>query len=354
MKRKNGFTLIELLAVIVIIAIIALIATPLVLKIINNTKRSATIRSGEFYLSAVEQAIAAEMLSDSNFKATECEIKADGNLLCSELGFNTCEERNSGIICSGNEKEIKVNVKGEKPTEGIIKLNNGIVEDCKFTIGNNSLLMRENNLVFENDIEVIYEENIAAGSTVNVPDIFEYDTIYNITLSNQYVQYTEKAVFLEINGTRYLKFNGEDGIAIDGQNINVDTYIKIEKTNQKLSDYSIMLSHDTISILSKHFVPGNIEISIIDENGQILYTGADEFAEGVSGYAETFHHINNTFHTMLKENKKLYIRIEQVVDNKKVIRQYGGTTPIYQETHPYSWADDSYYWGSNFYPGTVA
>ena len=353
MKRK-GFTLIELLAVIVILAIIALIATPLVLKIVNNTKRNATIRSGEFYLSAAEQSIAAEKLNDSSFKAKECQVKDDGNLLCSELGFNTCEERNSGIVCGGIEKEINVNVRGKKPTGGIIKLNNGTVEDCTFTIDNNILSKKENTLIFENDTEIIYEKDIAAGSTVNVPDIFEYDTIYNITLSNQYVQYTEKAVFLEINGTRYLKFNGEDGIAIDGQNINVDTYIKIEKTNQELSDYSIMLSHDTISILSKHFVPGHIIISIIDEKGQILYTGADEFDEGVSGYAETFHHINNTFHTMLKENKKLYIRIEQVVDNKKVIRQYGGTTPIYQETHPYSWADDSYYWGSNFYPGTVA
>ena len=36
---KRGFTLIELLAVIVILAIIALIATPLVLNVIDDSKK---------------------------------------------------------------------------------------------------------------------------------------------------------------------------------------------------------------------------------------------------------------------------------------------------------------------------
>ena len=39
--RNKGFTLIELLAVIVILAIIALIATPIVLGIINDSRKSA-------------------------------------------------------------------------------------------------------------------------------------------------------------------------------------------------------------------------------------------------------------------------------------------------------------------------
>jgi len=40
MNNKRGFTLIELLAVIVILAIIALITAPVVLKMIENTKKN--------------------------------------------------------------------------------------------------------------------------------------------------------------------------------------------------------------------------------------------------------------------------------------------------------------------------
>ena len=44
-NNTKGFTLIELLAVIVILSIIALIATPIVLNIINTTRKGAAARS---------------------------------------------------------------------------------------------------------------------------------------------------------------------------------------------------------------------------------------------------------------------------------------------------------------------
>ena len=55
MKNK-GFTLIELLAVIVILAIIALIATPIILGIINDARKSAKERSAELVYTGVEYA----------------------------------------------------------------------------------------------------------------------------------------------------------------------------------------------------------------------------------------------------------------------------------------------------------
>ena len=45
MKVRNGFTLIELLAVIVILVIIVLIATPLVLNIIEKSKKHSFLNS---------------------------------------------------------------------------------------------------------------------------------------------------------------------------------------------------------------------------------------------------------------------------------------------------------------------
>ena len=82
MKNK-GFTLIELLAVIVILAIIALIATPIIIGIINDSKKQSTIRSAELYESAVKNAtLAYNLRENKKFPYTSCDILDGGNLSC--------------------------------------------------------------------------------------------------------------------------------------------------------------------------------------------------------------------------------------------------------------------------------
>ena len=53
--RNKGFTLVELLAVIVILAIISLIATPMVLGVIEKSKKSAAIESANGIMDAAEK-----------------------------------------------------------------------------------------------------------------------------------------------------------------------------------------------------------------------------------------------------------------------------------------------------------
>lgn len=62
MKRRNGFTLIELLAVIIILAIIALIATPIVLDVINDAKKSAAESEANLVLSSINNYCATEAM----------------------------------------------------------------------------------------------------------------------------------------------------------------------------------------------------------------------------------------------------------------------------------------------------
>ena len=57
--KKKGFTLIELLAVIVVLAIIALIAVPMVLGIIETSKKNAFKNSVYAALDAAEYYYAA-------------------------------------------------------------------------------------------------------------------------------------------------------------------------------------------------------------------------------------------------------------------------------------------------------
>ena len=68
--NKKGFTLLELLAVIVILAIIALIATPIVLNMINNAKKSAAVDSAYGYIKAIEY---NNTMAEMNKKYTKIE-----------------------------------------------------------------------------------------------------------------------------------------------------------------------------------------------------------------------------------------------------------------------------------------
>ena len=65
MKRKNGFTLIELLVIIVILAIIAVITVPVVLGIIDNSKKKTTKDSALGYKRAVEQYYATKLMNNN-------------------------------------------------------------------------------------------------------------------------------------------------------------------------------------------------------------------------------------------------------------------------------------------------
>jgi len=114
--RKKGFTLIELLAVIVILAIIALIATPIVMNVIENAKKGAAERTAENYVDAVEIAIAAKRLDGT--------ILADGTYSLTEL--------------EADDKLGTIEVSGNKPTEGSIKISNGSVvtdSETKIKVG---------------------------------------------------------------------------------------------------------------------------------------------------------------------------------------------------------------------------
>ena len=57
---KNGFTLIELLAVIIILAIVALIATPIILDVVDDARKSAGLSESNMILSGINNYCATE------------------------------------------------------------------------------------------------------------------------------------------------------------------------------------------------------------------------------------------------------------------------------------------------------
>ena len=94
---NKAFTLIELLAVIVILAIISLIAIPIVLNIIDSSKKASDKRSIELYAKAIQNSIADYALThkgnydslvgiytSDEFK-NKLEINYNGNIDCDTI-----------------------------------------------------------------------------------------------------------------------------------------------------------------------------------------------------------------------------------------------------------------------------
>ena len=99
---KKGFTLIELLAVIVILAIIALIAVPIVVNIINDSKKESQQRSIDLYVDHVQKAITKYQMTHPDFNPKECTIE------------------DKKLTCDGTP--IEVEMKGQTPESGTITI----------------------------------------------------------------------------------------------------------------------------------------------------------------------------------------------------------------------------------------
>ena len=105
---KKGFTLIELLAVIVILAIISLIATPIVVNIINDSKKESLQRSIDLYVDHAQKAITKYQMTHPDFNPKECTIE------------------DKKLTCDGTE--IEVEMKGQTPESGTITIENNKIK----------------------------------------------------------------------------------------------------------------------------------------------------------------------------------------------------------------------------------
>lgn len=111
MRKRNGFTLIELLAIIVILAIIAVITVPIILNIIDNSKRGAAIDSAYGYRDAINKWYVSKMLDDNSY------VIEDG-------------EHDINYFVN-----LGVDVSGEKPSDGWVMIESNNVTDFSIKIG---------------------------------------------------------------------------------------------------------------------------------------------------------------------------------------------------------------------------
>ena len=141
---KKGFTLIELLAVIVILAIVAIIATPIILNIIEDSRKQAVKSSAELYVDGLTKQIASKNMINE-FNPSSCTI-SNGNVTCDNTPFD-------------------YQTNGDKPTSGSISFNNGVVTGYTLTISGYIVTKNQNgvsitkvgSVVFNGTIETAVE-----------------------------------------------------------------------------------------------------------------------------------------------------------------------------------------------------
>lgn len=112
-SKTRGFTLIELLAIIVILAIIAVITVPIILNVIENSRRGAAIDSAYGYKEAIHDYYLTKLSEDIDYQLNGIYTVSDGKL----IGEN--EE--------GTSLTHTILFSGTKPSSGNVGITNGVI-----------------------------------------------------------------------------------------------------------------------------------------------------------------------------------------------------------------------------------
>ena len=122
-KKKNAFTLIELLAIIVILAIIAVITVPIILNVIENARKGASIDSAYNYKDAINKYYLERLSTNTSYQFP-----------------NGVYDIDNGELTKGTDT-LNITVSGTTPTDGWIKANNEEIIAYSMVIGDYTVTM---------------------------------------------------------------------------------------------------------------------------------------------------------------------------------------------------------------------
>ena len=126
--RNNAFTLIELLAIIVILAIIAVITVPIILNIIENSRKGAATDSAYGYKDSVNKYYISELQNHNK-------LKLDGKYTVNSNGSLTPAEDNTFGFGDENVTSFLVQVSGTIPSSGELTYDNNVLTEGWLVIG---------------------------------------------------------------------------------------------------------------------------------------------------------------------------------------------------------------------------
>jgi len=216
--KKKGFTLIELLAVIVILAIIALIATPIILSMINNARKSAAKSSAYGYIEAIE--------SNNGF--------ADADI----AGYTKIIDGTHDV------SEISVPMKGKAPDSGSVEIEKGKVKNANICINGFT--------VTYNGHEAEVGSKCSSESTPNFGGTLDTNTQYSIANVEQ----------KKLLGVLYLNPKNLKTKCTSNMETNC---MKFYIFKQDSNNYYAILDHNTTAIVPWNSTGSNSQIKEVQE-----------------------------------------------------------------------------------------
>ena len=175
MKKNKGFTLIELLAIIVILAIIAVITVPIILNVIENSKKGAAIDSAYGYKESVEKYYVSRIIESNSTQ--ESILNGTYTILDGKLNGKSIEN-------------LEIPFTGIKPSNGLLIYENNKLIDACITINTYSLKYIKNKFVLSENEMCETNENIKEEENIEpFTKTFAYingEETYQIPVSGYY------------------------------------------------------------------------------------------------------------------------------------------------------------------------
>lgn len=137
-KKKNAFTLIELLAIIVILAIIAVITVPIILNIIENSRKGAATDSAYGYKDAINKYYVQELFDNNQLKLNGTYTVTNGTLTPSDENTTFGDE---------NVTSLPIQASGTVPSSGSLTYSNNVLTEGWLVIGDYRVTFNENGTV---------------------------------------------------------------------------------------------------------------------------------------------------------------------------------------------------------------
>jgi len=271
MKRK-GFTLIELLAVIVILAIIAVIATPIIVGIIEDSRKAAFERSVEGIIHATDIDFGTqEVLSSDPYTISNGVLNKTLKTPIKNIdGFNgkiVYDEKGNSTYAIYNDKWCM------KKIGGVITTEEYNSETCKIeeSSGGGALATITNLVPNENDVVVS-----GNGQIINLG---EYGIRYQGTDPNNYVEFsgeTWRIIGIVDGKMKLIKAESLgnmqwDDDSNDWNNATLQTYLNGDYYNSLTDKDMIDTSTWYLRGFGTSYVSNKGMFKLERESGEILY-----------------------------------------------------------------------------------